>query len=152
MEHNQILNFFAPSKRCFGVFKKIQLQYKHTTQYSQRVERAQTLEGIRGQLWYLVVTQVSVKNKRNKKQKPESQWGREKHRKHSTEVNTNWKVAGNKSFCGWLTGCRIHASPHLLTSCAASYKEKRPQLVSPWWRSAPVVWNQTYTQTIEKRH
>lgn len=50
MEHKQILNFFVPSKRCFRVFKKIQLQYKHTTQYSQRVERAQTLEGIRGQL------------------------------------------------------------------------------------------------------
>lgn len=31
-----------------------------TVVYSQRVEGAQTLEGIRGQLWYLVVTQVSV--------------------------------------------------------------------------------------------
>lgn len=44
-----------------------------------------------------------------------------------------------------LAGCTIHVSPHLLTSCATSYKEKRPQLGSPWWRSAPVVWNQTYT-------
>lgn len=58
----------------------------------------------------------------------------------------------HKGFCTLLTGCRIHVSPHVLTSYAASYKEKRPQLGSPWWRSAPVVWNQTYTQTIEKRH
>lgn len=35
-------------------------------QYSQRVEGAQTLEGIWSQLWYLVVTQVSVRNRAKK--------------------------------------------------------------------------------------
>lgn len=49
-------------------------------------------------------------------------------------------------------GAASDVSSHLLTFCGASYKEKRPQPGSPWWRSAPAVWNQTYTQTIEGRH
>lgn len=46
--------------------------------------------------------------------------------------------------------CSISGSFDLLTFCVASYKEKRPQLGSPWWRSAPVVWNQTHTDHWEE--
>lgn len=101
------------------------------TEYLQRVKWAKTLEGVRGQCWYLVVAQVSVINKtkcvKGKRNRNEGS---------SREQN---KVDGeekHQQICSWQA---------LLTSCAASCKEKRPQLGSPWWRSAPVVWNQINT-------
>lgn len=119
------------------------------TEYSQRVEGAQTLKGIWCQLWYLVVTQVSVKKCRkretwNKEQR--DTWKMKQRSKQATKRTATEVVADP-----W-NGAEYILSSNLLTSCAVSYKGKRPQLGSPWWRSAPVVWNQTYTQTIEERH
>jgi len=54
-------------------------------EYSQRVERAQALEGIWGQLWYLVVTQVSVKNGREEKRKQETGVQNESVKKRDTQ-------------------------------------------------------------------
>lgn len=96
-------------------------------------------------------------NKRRRDIKPETEWARErvKHGTLNSEVNTSTQAINRletQSFCRYLTERRVHVSSHLLTSCAASYKEKRPQLGSPWWRSAPVVWNQTHTQSSEEQH
>lgn len=80
---------------------KLHLNYKHNKYYSQRVEGAQTLKGVRGQLRYLVITQVSVKaNAKGKKStqnqrqigiEPEKQAAKEKKKareKRNIEVST----------------------------------------------------------------
>lgn len=85
----------------WGALCKLHLNYKHNKYYSQWVEGAQTLKGVRGQLRYLVITQVSVKaNAKGKKStqnqrqigiEPEKQAAKEKKKareKRNIEVST----------------------------------------------------------------
>lgn len=131
----------------------------HSTHRELRERRPWKASEANSDIWLLLKSLWKTEQKKKgntrdteAKNQRQSEWGREKHEKWKVEVNTSHKQERNRRFCGWLTGSTVHVSPHLLTSCAASYKEKRPQLGSPWWRSAPVVWNQTYTQTIEERY
>ena len=82
-------------------------------QYSQRVEGAQTLEGVRGQLRYLVVTQISEKKRAKEKRKGD----RERHR---VSEGGGGAQTGQEHRLLWtldrLNNTRVSSSTHILRS------------------------------------